>query len=104
MKFKWFLLKVLRSVVKWPLSLTKLQSKGGGAPAMKVFISADVKGKVCVCTGPRAKENEDSKPSLALKTKPWRLKDYNKILRRRIIIKYVPGFEVGVGRGRGRIG
>ena len=60
--------------VKWPLSLTKLQSIGGGVHAMKFFISADVKGKVCVCTGPRAKENEDSKLGLALKTKPRRLK------------------------------
>ena len=65
---------VLRGELKWPLSLTKLQSKGGVVPAMKFFISADVKGKVCVCTGPRAKENEDSKLGLALKTKPRKLK------------------------------
>ena len=65
---------VLRGELKWPLSLTKLQSKGGVVPATKFFISADVKGKVCVCTGPRVKENEDSKLGLALKTKPRRLK------------------------------
>ena len=45
---------VLRSELKWPLSLTKLQSKGGVVPAMKFFICGDVKGKVPVCTGPRA--------------------------------------------------
>jgi len=73
-KIKWYNLKVLRSEVKWPLSLTKLQSKSGGVPAMKFLIFADVKWKVCVCTGPRAKENEDSKHGLALKKKPQRLK------------------------------
>lgn len=70
---KWFHLKVLRSDVKWPLSLTKLQSESGIVPAMKFFISTDVKRKVCVSTGPIAKENEDSKLGLALKTKPRRL-------------------------------
>lgn len=45
---------VLRSELKWPLSLTKLQSERGVVPALKLFISGDVKGKVSVCTGPRA--------------------------------------------------
>ena len=45
---------VLRSELKWPLSLTKLQSERGVVPALKLFISGDVKGKVSVCTGARA--------------------------------------------------